>query len=194
MQLRESPSQTAGPYIHIGSNPNWVEITGVWDSDLGLVMVTPETPGERIIIEGTVFDGAGAPLTDALVEIWQADSEGRHGADPSFPGWGRQPTDAATGRFSFETVRPGPVVLDATRTMAPHVSFWLVARGINVGLHTRAYFDDHAEQNARDLVLARVPESRRHTLLARRAPGVGLARYVFDVHLQGAVETVFLDV
>jgi protocatechuate 3,4-dioxygenase alpha subunit len=200
MQLRESPSQTAGPYIHIGSNPNWVEITGVWDADLGLVMVTPETRGERILIEGTVFDGAGVPLTDALVEIWQADADGRYNADPSFPGWGRQPTDPATGKFRFETIRPGPVPFDAKpfdakQTMAPHISLWLVARGINIGLHTRLYFEDHAERNARDPVLARIADPRRRqTLLARRESLDGPPSYRFDIHLQGPDETVFFDI
>ena len=194
MQRRESPSQTAGPYIHIGSNPNWVEITGVWDRDLGLVMVTPETRGERILVEGAVLDGAGVAVTDALVEIWQADSEGRHSADPSFAGWGRQPTDPSSGRFRFETIKPGPLPFDGRRMMAPHISLWLVARGLNMGLHTRLYFADHPEQNAQDPVLARIPAHRRHTLLARREDREGTPRYVFDIRLQGGDETVFFDI
>ncbi len=191
---RETPSQTAGPYVHIGSNPNWVEITGIWDRDLGLAMATPQTPGERILLTGAVFDGAGAPLTDALVEIWQADAEGRHGRDPAFPGWGRQPTDMASGLFRFETIKPGPVALADGRLMAPHVSVWIVARGINLGLHTRLYFADDAAQHAQDPVLARVPEHRRHTLLAQLERGDVLPTYRFDVHLQGPDETVFLDI
>ena len=190
---RETPSQTAGPYVHIGSNPNWAGIAGVWESDLELVMVTPDTRGERIVLTGTVFDGAGAPLTDALVEIWQADADGRHGRDPTFAGWGRQPAEMASGLFRFETIRPGPGPLADGRAMAPHVSVWIVARGINLGLHTRLYFDDEAAANAQDPVLARVPERRRRTLLARRERGDGLPRYRFDVHLQGPDETVFLD-
>ena len=191
--IPESPSQTAGPYIHIGSNPNWVEITGVWDEDLGLVMVGPDTPGERVLVTGTVFDGAGAAVTDALVEIWQADAHGLFNRGASFVGWGRQPTDMTTGLFRFETIKPGPVTCADGRIMAPHISVWIVARGINVGLHTRLYFADEPERNAADPVLARVPEPRRHTLLARREQDGGLPRYVFDVRLQGEGETVFLD-
>jgi protocatechuate 3,4-dioxygenase alpha subunit len=96
--LKEAPSQTAGPYVHIGATPNWVEITGVWKEDLGLVLVGPETKGERVIIKGRIFDGANDPLKDALVEIWQADAQGyynspqekRGSADPHFVGWGRR--------------------------------------------------------------------------------------------------------
>ena len=192
--MNETPSQTAGPYVHIGSNPNWVEIAGVWDRDLGLVMVTPETRGKRIVLTGAVFDGAGAPLTAALVEIWQADADGQHGRDPSFVGWGRQPTNPTTGLFRFETIKPGPVAFAGGRTMAPHVSLWIIARGINLGLHTRLYFADQAEANARDPVLARVAEPRRHTLLAHPEYHDGPPSYRFDVFLQGPDETVFLDV
>lgn len=195
MPLRETPSQTAGPYIHIGSNPNWVEITGVWDRDLGLVMAAPEVAGERILLTGTVFDGAGAPLTDALVEIWQADAQGRYNANPGFSGWGRQPTDMATGLFRFETIKPGAVPFGDGRMMAPHISLWIVARGINLGLHTRLYFADESAANAVDPVLARIADPRRRaTLLALRDAHDGMARYSFDVHLQGPDETVFFDI
>ena len=125
--LKETPSQTAGPYVHIGTNPNWVEITGVWNEDLGLVLVGPETKGERIIVKGRIFDGAGDVLRDALVEIWQADAEGlynspeetRGKADPNFVGWGRQPCDGTTGEYRFETVKPGRVPFRDGRMMAP---------------------------------------------------------------------------
>lgn len=191
---RETPSQTAGPYVHIGTNPNWAGIAGVWPADLGAEMLRPETAGERIVIEGRVLDGAGAPLTDALVELWQADAQGRHNADPAFSGWGRQPTDAASGVFRFHTIRPGPVAFDATQAMAPHVSLWIAARGLNIGLHTRLYFEDCAEANARDPVLARIADpARRRTLIARRLDGDGPARYALDIHLQGERETVFFD-
>ncbi len=194
-QLRESPSQTAGPYIHIGSNPNWVEIAGVWDADLGLVMVGLDTPGERILVTGRVLDGDGAPLTDALVEIWQADAQGRHNADSGFSGWGRQPTDRTSGLFRFETIRPGPVAFPDGRIMAPHISVWIASRGLNVGLHTRLYFADEADANARDPVLARIADPRRRrTLLAAREECHGLPCYGFDIHLQGPDETVFFDI
>jgi protocatechuate 3,4-dioxygenase alpha subunit len=202
-QLKESPSQTAGPYVHIGTNPNWVEITGVWDADLGLVLVGPETRGERIIVKGHVFDGAGAPLRDALVEIWQADAAGfynspqerRGKADPHFVGWGRQPTDGTTGEYRFETIKPGRVPFPDGRPMAPHITFWIVARGINIGLHTRLYFADEEAANAECPVLGRVENAaRRNTLLATRGEENGLPTYTFDIRLQGEGETVFFDI
>ena len=202
-RLKESPSQTAGPYVHIGTNPNWVEITGVWEGDLGLVLVAPEAKGERIVVEGRIFDGIGQPLTDALVEIWQADAAGlynspeekRGAADPHFFGWGRQPTDAKSGLFRFETIKPGRVPYPDGRLMAPHITVWIVARGINIGLHTRLYFSDEAAANAEDPVLARIEHRDRvKTLIAARSEEPGLPRYTFDIRLQGAEETVFLDV
>ncbi|MDQ0473920.1 protocatechuate 3,4-dioxygenase subunit alpha [Labrys wisconsinensis] len=201
-QFKESPSQTAGPYVHIGCTPNRVEISGVWDEDLGLVMVGPETRGERILVEGHVIDGSGTPLRDAMVEIWQTDAAGLyngHGetrgqADPAFSGWGRQPTDAVTGAFRFETVKPGRVPFLDGRLMAPHITFWIVARGINIGLHTRMYFGDEAAANAEDPVLARIEHKVRvPTLIAPRSDGAGLPTYTFDIRLQGHQETVFFD-
>jgi len=202
-QLKESPSQTAGPYVHIGTNPNWVEITGVWEADLGLVLVGPETRGERIIIKGRVIDGAGAPLRDALVEIWQADAAGfynspqerRGKADPHFVGWGRQPTDGTTGEYRFETIKPGRVPFTDGRPMAPHITIWIVARGINIGLHTRLYFADEEVANAECPVLGRIDNNaRRNTLLASRGEENGLPAYTFDIRLQGEGETVFFDI
>ena len=201
--LKESPSQTAGPYVHIGTNPNWVEITGVWEGDLGLVLVGPETKGERILVKGRILDGLGKPLNDALVEIWQADADGlynspeekRGHADPHFVGWGRQPTHRETGEFRFETIKPGRVPYVDGRPMAPHITVYIVARGINIGLHTRLYFGDEAAANAACPVLNRIEHpSRRETLIAPRGEEGGLPVYTFDVHLQGHRETVFFDV
>jgi len=201
--LKESPSQTAGPYIHIGATPNWVEITGVWDEDLGLVLVDPETKGERILVKGRIFDGSGHPIKDALVEIWQADADGlynspeekRGKADPHFVGWGRQPTDGVTGEYRFETVKPGRVPYKDGRLMAPHITVWIVARGINIGLHTRLYFGDEAAANAECPVLARIEHKvRLATLIAARGEENGMPTYTFDIHLQGDKETVFFDI
>ena len=201
--LKESPSQTAGPYIHIGATPNWVEITGVWDEDLGLVLVGPETKGERILVKGRIFDGSGHPIKDALVEIWQADADGlynspeekRGKADPHFVGWGRQPTDGSTGEYRFETVKPGRVPYKDGRLMAPHITVWIVARGINIGLHTRLYFSDEAAANAECPVLARIEHKvRLATLIAARGEENGMPTYTFDIHLQGDKETVFFDI
>jgi protocatechuate 3,4-dioxygenase, alpha subunit len=201
--LKESPSQTAGPYVHIGATPNWVEITGVWEEDLGLVLVGPETKGERIIVKGRIFDGSGHPIRDALVEIWQVDAEGlynspeekRGTADPNFVGWGRQPTDGTTGEYRFETIKPGRVPYKDGRPMAPHITFWIVARGINIGLHTRMYFGDEEAANAECPVLARIEHKYRlETLIASRGEENGLPTYTFDIHLQGEKETVFFDI
>ncbi|KLK91110.1 protocatechuate 3,4-dioxygenase [Microvirga vignae] len=202
-RLKESPSQTAGPYVHIGATPNWVEITGVWNEDLGLVLVEPETKGERIVVKGRVFDGSGTPLKDALIEIWQADAEGlynspqekRGKADPHFTGWGRQPTDGTTGEYKFETIKPGRVPYKDGRLMAPHITFWIVARGINIGLHTRMYFGDEEKANAECPVLARIEHKVRvPTLIASRSEENDVPAYTFDIHLQGEKETVFFDI
>jgi protocatechuate 3,4-dioxygenase alpha subunit len=202
-RLKESPSQTAGPYVHIGATPNWVEITGVWNEDLGLVLVGPETKGERIVVKGRVFDGSGTPLKDALIEIWQADAKGlynspqekRGQADPHFSGWGRQPTDRTTGEYKFETIKPGRVPYKDGRLMAPHITFWIVARGINIGLHTRMYFSDEEKANAECPVLARIEHKVRvPTLIASRSEENGVPAYTFDIHLQGEKETVFFDI
>ncbi|QRM32646.1 protocatechuate 3,4-dioxygenase subunit alpha [Microvirga sp. VF16] len=202
-RLKESPSQTAGPYVHIGATPNWVEITSVWNEDLGLVLVGPETTGERIVVKGRVFDGSGTPLKDALIEIWQADAEGlynstqekRGQADPHFTGWGRQPTDGTTGEYRFKTIKPGRVPFKDDRLMAPHITFWIVARGINIGLHTRMYFSDEEKANAECPVLARIEHKVRvPTLIASRSEENGVPSYTFDIHLQGGKETVFFDI
>ncbi|MDQ0304971.1 protocatechuate 3,4-dioxygenase subunit alpha [Ancylobacter polymorphus] len=200
---RESASQTAGPYVHIGCTPNQAEITGVWAEDLGARMLQPQTKGERIVVEGIVYDGSGAPLKDAVIEIWQADAAGlyagpgesRGAADPAFPGFGRQATDGDTGLFRFETIKPGRVPYDDGRLQAPHISVWIVARGINIGLSTRLYFADEAEANAADPVLLRVLDPRRRgTLIAAPAPGAEPGVYRFDIRLQGPDETVFFDI
>ncbi|MGH6859120.1 MAG: protocatechuate 3,4-dioxygenase subunit alpha [Phyllobacterium sp.] len=198
-QLKESPSQTAGPYVHIGLLPNHADIKGVYDSDLGGSMVNARTKGERISIGGQVFDGTGTPLRDALIEIWQADGNGlynspselRGSADPDFTGWGRQPTDMDSGDFLFETIKPGRVPFRDGRLMAPHVTFWIVARGINLGLHTRMYFGDEEKANAEDPLLARIEHRARASTLIAPRKGNG---YRFDIHLQGDRETVFLDI
>jgi protocatechuate 3,4-dioxygenase alpha subunit len=197
--LKETPSQTAGPYVHIGCTPNFAGIGGVYGEDLGTRLITGDARGERITVTGRVFDGAGAPLRDALVEIWQADSAGlynspsemRGSSDPHFTGFGRCATDMETGVFSFETIKPGAVPFPDGRMMAPHVSFWIVARGINIGLHTRMYFSDEAEANAADPILARIEHRRRvETLIGRRKGDT----VTFDIRLQGADETVFFDI
>lgn len=198
--LKETPSQTAGPYVHIGCTPNFSGIHGVFEQDLGAgPLVGERTRGERITVRGRVIDGAGAPLRDALVEIWQADADGlynspsetRGKADPAFFGWGRCPADMDTGEYVFETIKPGRVPFRDGRLMAPHITFWIVARGINIGLQTRLYFGDEEAANAGDPVLARIEHKARIATLV--APRDG-DTYTFDIHLQGERETVFFDI
>ena len=198
-RLRESPSQTAGPYVHIGCTPSFTGID-IYGTDLGARMITGDVKGERITIRGRVFDGTGTPLRDALIEIWQADAAGLHNspaetrgvADPNFTGWGRSPGDAETGEFTFDTIKPGQVPFPDGRMQAPHVTVWIVARGINIGLQTRMYFADEAAANAQDPILTRIEHQNRvPTLLAERGDD---GAYRFDIHLQGPHETIFFDI
>lgn len=196
--LKESPSQTAGPYVHIGCTPNFTGIE-MYGGDLGRSMKTGPVKGEEITIRGTVYDGTGTPLRDALIEIWQADADGLHNspketrgqADPNFTGWGRSPGDMETGEFVFETVKPGRVPTADGTLQAPHVTFWIVARGINIGLHTRMYFPDEEAANAEDPVLSRIEHQVRVPTLIAKAEGDGV--YRFDIRLQGEGETIFFD-
>ena len=195
--LKESPSQTAGPYVHIGCVPNFCGITGVYPHDLGDRMVNADTQGARITVKGTVYDGTGTPLKDVMIEIWQADANGiypnndpRGPADPNFTGWGRQAGDYDTGEWVFETIRPGSVPFPDGRMMAPHISLWIVARGINIGLNTRMYFPD--ADNSTDPLLTRIEHQNRVPTLIAEKEADGM--YRFDIYLQGEKETVFLDV
>ncbi|TNJ48436.1 protocatechuate 3,4-dioxygenase subunit alpha [Phaeobacter sp. B1627] len=198
--LKESPSQTAGPYVHIGCTPNFSGITGVYPQDLGHEMITGEVSGTPIRITGRVLDGTGTPLRDAMIEIWQPDAAGlfnspaetRGRADPNFTSWGRAASDMVTGEFAFDTVKPGAVPYVDGRLQAPHVTLWIVARGINLGLHTRMYFPDEDAANAADPILTRIEHQNRVRTLIAETPGKG--HYHFDIHLQGPTETVFFDI
>ena len=162
-------------------------------------MVNSRTKGERITITGCLLDGLGTPVKDGLIEIWQADHRGffrspfetRGEADPEFSCWGRQPTDGQTGEYAFETIKPGRVPHSSGALQAPHVSFWIAARGVNLGLHTRMYFGDEDEANAEDPVLRRIEHRVRvPTIVAERSGN----EYRFDIRLQGDRETIFFDV
>jgi len=202
--LKETASQTAGPYVHIGLAPQQAGFD-IFENNFGNVLVTPETKGERIRLEGRVFDGSGAIIRDVLLEIWQANAAGRYNhpadrqqgkeLDPSFRGWGRACSDFDTGVYSFETIKPGPVVGRHGKVMAPHINMWIVARGINIGLNTRVYFSDEEQANAADPIINGIEwVERRKTLIAQRSEENGQAVYRFDVYIQGPDETVFFDV
>jgi protocatechuate 3,4-dioxygenase, alpha subunit len=144
-------------------------------------------PGPGIVVEGRVRDGAGAPVGDALVEVWQADADGR--CQEPFGAFARVPT-GEDGGFTIETVKPGPVPGPDGRRQAPHLVLGLLCRGILTRLVTRIYLDGEPA-NEHDPVLQCVPVERRHTLIARR---LDEGRYRFDLKLQGDGETVFFDV
>lgn len=190
----ETASQTAGPYVHIGCTPNFAGIEGVYAQDLGAAMITGDAAGTRITLTGQIFDGTGTPLRDAMIEAWQADANGLYagqdGADPHFTGFGRCACDAEDGTYRFETVMPGAVPWPMGGLQAPHITLWIVARGINLGLHTRAYFAE-APENSDDPLLARIEhKSRIKTLMATRESA---PTYRLNIHLQGPEETIFFD-
>lgn len=194
--LKESPSQTAGPYVHIGLTPNKLGNAGIYPVDLGESPIRDGARGQPITITGTVRDGAGMILRDALIESWQADADGifpgndpRGAADPNVTGWARIIADFDSGEWTLKTVKPGRVPFHDGRLMAPHIALWVVARGINLGLQTRIYFED--EDNASCPVLARIEHRPRvETLIAKKT---GAGAYRFDLVLQGENETVFFD-
>lgn len=196
LRLRDSidliltPSQTVGPYFHLGCTTNHA---------LSCI-AGPNAKGERVRLICRVFDGDGRPIDDAMIEVWQADSEGNYnvpaagqkkGADPNCAGFGRMATDAS-GTCFFETIRPGRVPAPDGRLQAPHFNVSVFGRGVLQRLATRIYFaDDPANQECP--ILALVPEERRSTLLARRDPRAP-GDWHFEVHLCGENETVFFDV
>jgi len=190
MALKETPSQTAGPFVHIGTLP---AIAGLKTkvAEQQNILARDGTLGERIRIEGVIHDGAGALVKDAMVEIWQANANGQYGSN-DFTGWGRAATDFETGLFFFETVKPGQTPFRDGRKQAPHISLSIFARGINIHLQTRLYFSDEAHVNAADPVLQLVDQPDLiATLIAKRDANRPL--YRFDIHLQGERETVFFD-
>ena len=192
--LTESASQTAGPYVHIGLMPTYAGNAGYYDHEIGVSPIAEGAQGQIIDIDGSVYDGTGWALRDALIESWQADAAGRfpgqNGADPAVSGHCRFAADAVTGEFTLRTVKPGRVPSRHGRAFAPHISLWIVARGINTGLQTRIYFED--EDNEGDPLLSRIEQRPRvETLIAKKT---GDATYRFDIRLQGDGETVFLDI
>jgi len=190
-RLAPTPPQTVGPFFHGGLLREGMN-----------VMASERTEGERIRIEGQVLDGDGAPVTDAIVELWQADAQGRYRhpadgraptGDPSFTGFGRCGTDD-DGRYWFETIRPGAVSgpQGEQAPQATHVNVAVFARGLLHHLSTRLYFENGAGHDT-DPLLRRIPEERRGTLMARRTGSGRVPIYRFDIVLQGPNETVFFD-
>jgi protocatechuate 3,4-dioxygenase, alpha subunit len=207
----QTPWQTVGPFFHYGlAWKGGADLVG--DSDIGaraelfpdahyvLNHPAPRGPvkGEIIEIEGGVFDADGAPVADAMIEIWQANAAGRYASpadgrdpallEPGFSGFGRSSTSEA-GLFRFRTVRPGVVPGPGNSLQAPHIAVGVFGRGLLKRLATRLYFEG-APENDNDPILALTPPERRRTLIARQQDGV----WRFDIHLQGDRETVFFDI
>jgi protocatechuate 3,4-dioxygenase alpha subunit len=188
-KLIPTPGQTVGPFFALGlDRPEWSDLT------------RNNPQGQRVVIEGQVLDGDGAPVPDALLELWQANAAGRYDhpddtqsdkpLDPNFLGYGRVASDAQ-GRFKFTTIKPGPVPGRGNALQAPHIGVAFFARGLLRQLYTRIYFADEPG-NASDPLLAAIEdESVRNTLIARRGEG---GVYRFDIILQGKGETAFLDI
>lgn len=174
-------SQTAGPYWHMIDFPEWADLLRPGGGNEGV-------QGERVVLVGRITDGDGAPVTDALVEIWQAGPDGRY--EDVFHGFGRCASDA-NGEFRFTTLKPGPVPGRGNALQAPHIQIAIFARGLMSHVVTRAYFEGEA-LNATDPVLNLVEDPARRATLIAKPEGDGVWR--LDIRLQGEGETVFLDV
>ena len=196
MGLKQTPSQTIGPFFAYGLTPEQYGYDH--RSIAGPKVETGEARGKIITITGQVFDGAGAPIEDAMLDLWQADTQGRynHPADPrgsnvGFVGFARAGTGADLGkRFTFTTMKPGSI----GPGHAPHINVALFMRGLLSHAYTRIYFSDEANANAGDPVLSAVPDDRHATLIAQRGESEDGVIYRFDIHMQGENETVFFDV
>ena len=200
-----TPSQTVGPYFAYGLTPDnrcqW-DPNGhySWKNTVDGNLITPEATGEKIRIEGCVYDGDGLPVNDAMIEIWQADAQGRYASprdnralpNTQFKGFGRSATDKQ-GVFVFDTIKPGTVPGPGGMPQAPHIVVAVFSRGMLRQVYTRLYFSDEAA-NASDPILTLVPDDRRGTLIAHKQAGTEPALYRFDIRVQGDNETVFFEI
>jgi protocatechuate 3,4-dioxygenase alpha subunit len=184
-RLKQTASQTAGPFFRIGLNYRQTQNN----------LVNENTSGERITLSGVVYDGDGQPIPDAMIEIWQPDANGifnhpldprQAQADPHFRGFGRAENRNA-GKYEFKTIKPG-----GRDGMPPYINVQIFARGMLIHALTRIYFSDEPA-NAEDPILNTVAPERRHTLIATREESGGSPVYRFDIHMQGKDETVFFN-
>jgi protocatechuate 3,4-dioxygenase alpha subunit len=200
-----TPSQTLGPFFAYGLTPdgrNKWDPNGrySWKETVGDNLITPDATGQKICVEGRVTDGDGMPINDAMIEIWQADAQGRYAhargelprPNAKFTGFGRSATDKG-GVYSFATIKPGAVPGANGKLQAPHIVVCIFSRGMLRQIYTRLYFSDEAA-NAADAVLSLVPADRRGTLIAHKKAGGDAPVYRFDIRLQGDNETVFFDI
>jgi protocatechuate 3,4-dioxygenase alpha subunit len=200
-----TPSQTVGPFFAYGLTPKgrceWDPNGSYsWKNTVDSNLVTPDVTGTRIRIEGAVLDGDGLPINDAMIEIWQADAQGRYatpGANRAIPntkfkGFGRSATDKA-GVYAFDTIKPGAVPGPNGKQQAPHIVVCIFSRGMLRQIYTRLYFSDEATNTA-DPILNMVPADRRGTLIAHKQPTTEPPLYRFDIRVQGGNETVFFEI
>jgi protocatechuate 3,4-dioxygenase, alpha subunit len=193
---KQTPSMTVGPWFSYGLTPEDYGRKGLATGTVAKSGI----PGQRLHLSGRVLDGAGQPMPDAMLEIWQANAQGRyaHAADTraavpldaGFSGFGRVSTNAEGG-YAFATIKPGRVPAGGNIMQAPHLNLTVFARGVLSHLYTRIYFSDEAAANGEDPILALVEPARRGTLVAQRAT-TGDA-YTLDIQMQGANETVFFE-
>ena len=200
-----TPSQTVGPFFAYGLAPHsrcdWQPSDAYdWKQTVGSNLVTPDAAGTRIRIGGRITDGDGIGINDAMIEIWQADAQGRYASprdtrarpNTQFKGFGRSATDK-NGEFSFDTVKPGLVPGPEGKPQAPHIVVCIYSRGMLRQLYTRLYFSDESS-NSSDPILTLVPGDRRDTLIAHKQSQAGHNVYRFDIRVQGGDETVFFDI
>jgi protocatechuate 3,4-dioxygenase, alpha subunit len=191
--LDETPSQTAGPYVHIGCIPTFCGLKGIYPEDLGLSPIEDGAEGEIVTITGSVFDGTGWAMRDAMLESWQPDAQGffagQPGTDPKVSGFARFAADGETGEFTCARSSPAPWRCPAAgrRRRISRSGSW---RGGSTS-GSRPGSISRTRTTAPTRCLKRVEQRQRvQTLLAKKtAPG----QYRFDIHLQGENETVFLD-
>ena len=199
-KFKQTPSQTAGPYLHIGFLPKKVGINSSFSRELNNLILSEKTEGTRIEISGKIYDGNNEVLKDALIEIWQVDSNGNYQSrstqnnknDKNFCNWGRTSCDFNTGLWKFNTIKPGKVQLNKSEILAPHIWLWIVARGINLGLYTCMYFSDENTLNKLDRNLKKLIDN--NNLQSLFAVNIEKHKYEFNIYLQGDKETIFFNV
>ncbi len=192
--MMQSPSQTVGPYFAQGLLPEG-------DQVFTNILVSQNTEGQRIRIEGCVLDADGRPIEDAMIEIWQANSNGRYNhpldeqdkpLDPNFRGHGRTSTDI-NGNYWFETIKPGLVPGPGEKSQAPHINVIVFARGMLSHAFTRIYFEDETANQNDPVLMSIEDQAHRNTLIAGRQEENGRIKYRFDICFQGEHETAFFD-
>jgi protocatechuate 3,4-dioxygenase, alpha subunit len=200
-KLKQTPSQTVGPFFaySLTAEQYGYDFNSIINHDLGDFSFekTKNTEGvSAIYITGKIFDGAGNSVSDAVIELWQADEKGQYrtteiqGKNDGFTGFGRLGTGTnAEHRFTFTTLKPASV-----DGQAPHIDVIVFMRGLLLHLHTRLYFSDEKKANAQDDLLKSMPKERRNTLIANKLKIDSKTFYEFNIYLQGDDETLFFDI